>query len=148
MSYHKSVKDVLKNSSAYLAIGQSEIYLDDEDPDLPWSDVSHVEASCGYRLNGPTGFYAVARKDGLTLKWSVDFEKREANGKGYSLFDRDRLRSVMQKLPAGARRRLADLLEQKVLPGVEKVTAEWRDALNNQLDSEDCVRGLISFARS
>lgn len=147
MGYHKPLKDVLKNAQHYIALGNTEIYLDEDDPDLPWNDVSKVEEGSGYRLNGPTGFYCVAKREGLTLKWSVDFEGRDASGKGYSIFDRDRLRSVMLRLPAKAREELAKFLEAKVLPGVNKITAEWRETLNRQLDSEDCVRGLIAFAR-
>lgn len=148
MSFHKPLKQVLKSAEHYIALGQTEIYLDSDDPDLPWSDVTKIEAGGGYRLNGPIGFYCTAKKDGLTLKWSVDFESRDANGKGYSLFDRDRLRQTMQKLPPEARKSLALFLEKEVLPGVEKNTAEWREMLNRQVDSEDCVRGLIAFARS
>jgi hypothetical protein len=146
--WHKSLKEVETNAAHYIALGELEIYLDEDDPDLPWQDVSHIVAGGGYRLNGPTGFYCIAERNGLTLKWSIDFECRDANGKGHSLFDRDRLRMTMQKLPPKARKALASFLEQEVLPGVEKTTAEWREYLNKQLDSEDCVRGLIAFARS
>lgn len=148
MSFHKPLKEVLKNAEHYIALGQTDIYLDSDDPDLPWSEVTKVEAGAAYRLNGPISFYCIAQKHGLTLKWSVDFESRDANGKGYSLFDRDRLRMTMQKMPAEARKSLARFLEKEVLPGVEKVTREYREYLNKQMDSEDCVRGLIAFARS
>lgn len=147
MGWHKPLKDVLKSAPHYVALGQTEIFLDDDDPDLPWSDVADIVGGSGYRLNGPTGFYCIAKRDGLTLKWSIDFEGRDANGKSYHLFDRDRLRLTMGKLPPAARKKLAAWLDKEVLPGVEKVTAEWRDYLNRQLDSEDCVRGLIVFAR-
>lgn len=147
MSFYKTLKDVEKNAAHYIALDENEIYLDSDDPDLPWRDVTHVASGGGHRLNGPTGFYCFAERNGLTLKWSVDFEGRDASGKSYSLFDRDRLRITMQKLPPIARKALAAFLEEDVLPGVEKTTAEWRERLNRQLDSEDCVRGLIAFAR-
>lgn len=148
MGYHKSLQEVLKNAAHYVALGDTTIFLDDDDPDLPWGEVSAIEEGNGYRLHGPTGFRCVAKRDGLTLKWHVDFEGREANGKGYSMFDRERMRRVMSMLPLKARAELAAFMESKVLPGVTKITAEWREALNKQLDSEDCVRGLIAFARS
>lgn len=148
MGFHKPLSEVLKNAPHYVALGQTEIYLDDDDPDLPWSDVSDIVSGCGYRLNGPTGFYAIAKCGDLTLKWSVDFEDRKANGSSVNLFDRERLRTVMEKLPPAARTKLANFLEREVLPGVQKITAEWRGYLNKQLDSEDCVRGLITYARA
>lgn len=147
MGFYKPFKDVLKNSTHYVALGQTDIFLEESDPDLPWSEVVRVEAGGGYRLNGPTGFRCIAERDGLTFNWSVDFETREANGASVHLFDRDRMRMTMQKLPPKARKALADFMEKQVLPGVEKVTTEWRGYLNKQLDSEDCVRGLIEFAR-
>lgn len=145
---YEKIGNVLKNAEHYTALGKTDIYLDSKDEDLPWGDVVRIESGGGYRLNGPTGFYAIAEKNGLTLRWSVDFEGRDSNGKGYSHFDRDRLRMTMQRLPAVARRELAKFLEREVLPGVQKISAEYREYLNRQLDSEDCVRGLIAFARS
>lgn len=62
------------------------------------------------------------------------------------MFDRDRLRSIIMKLQPGARYLLTSFMEKEVLPGLEKTTAKWRDSFNKQLDSEDCVRGLIAFA--
>jgi hypothetical protein len=148
MGWHKPVKEVLKNAPHYRALGQTEIYLDSDDPDLPWEDARDISEGSGVRLGGPTGFYVIAQRDGLNLKWSVDFEERGANGKSVHLFDRDRLREVMRKLPPVARQKLAAWLEDEVLPNVQKLTAEWRELLNRQADSEDCVRGLIADARS
>lgn len=145
--WHKPLADVLAKADHLVALGEIDVYLDDDDPDLPWAEVSRIEKSRGYRLNGPTGFYAIADKAGLRLKWSIDFEGRDANGQPVSLFDRDRIREVMRKLPRRARLELASFLETEVLPGIEKTTAEWRGYLNKQIDSEDCVRGLITYAR-
>jgi hypothetical protein len=64
------------------------------------------------------------------------------------LFERDRLREVMRKLPPKARAKFAAMLSKEVLPGMEKRTAEIRDGLNKHVDSEDCVRGLIAYAQS
>jgi hypothetical protein len=147
-AWHKPVKDVLYNAEHYAAIGQTDIWLDENDPDLPWADVVEVSASGSYRLNGPNGFRCVAKRDGLTLQWSVDFETRGANGASVHMFDRDKLRAVMMRMPAPIRQKLATWMEAEVMPGIEKTTAEWREYLNRQLDSEDCVRGLIAYAKA
>lgn len=34
-----------------------------------------------------------------------------------------------------------------IMPDLQKRTEEWRGYLNRQQDSEDCVRGLIAYAR-
>lgn len=130
-----------------IAVGQTRVWVDENDPDLPWQKVSSVEAGGGYRFNGPTGVRLTVNEAGLELHWSVDFEKREANGQGYSLFDRDRLRDVMLKLPRSTRIKFAAFFENEVLPDLQKRTNEYREALNKQADSEDCVRGLIAFGR-
>lgn len=142
----QSYTDALSKAEHYVALEQTTVYLDEDDDGLPWDKVSGIEAGAGHRLNGPTSFYCIVRHAGLEFKWSVDFESRDANGKSYSLFDRPRLREVVLKLPVSARRQLADFLDREVLPGVQKTSAEWREIMNRQIDSEDCVRGLIYFA--
>ena len=141
----KNYRDVLHNAEHYIALGQTEIYLDSSDPDLPWGAVKSIETGGAYRLNGPTGFYVVAKEGRLTFKWNVDFESRGSNGEPVHLFDRKRLRDTMRKLPPAARLKLAKWLEKEVLPGVEKVTKEWQGYLDRQRDREDIVRGLILY---
>lgn len=134
----------LKNAHHLIALGQTTVYLRDDN--VPWVVASDVEVGGAYRFNGPIGMYVIAKVEGLTFKWNVDFERREANGLGYSLFDRDRLRDVAMRLPIETRRKFADLLRTKVMPDLERRTAELRESMNKQIDSEDCVRGLIAFA--
>lgn len=119
----------LENSKHLIALGQTTVYLDDDN--APWVVASDVEVGGSYRLNGPASMYVIANVQGLTFKWIVDFEKREANGTGYSLFDRERLRDVAMRLPAPARHKFADLLREHVLPALEKRTAEFREVMNN-----------------
>jgi hypothetical protein len=140
MTYEKA----LENAKHLIALGQTTVYL--RDGNYPWVIASDVEAGGAYRFNGPSGVYILAKAEGLTFKWNVDFEKREANGQGYSLFDRERLREVAMKLPEAARKKFAKFLRDAVMPDLEKRTGELRDAMNKQIDSEDCVRGLIAFA--
>lgn len=136
----------LTNAKHLIALGQTTVYLRDDA--VPWIAASDVEVSGSYRFNGPCGIYVIAKVQDITFKWSVDFEKREANGRGYSLFDREKLRDVTRRLPEQARKKFAALLREKVMPDLEKRTAELRDTMNMQMDSEDCVRGLIAFAEN
>lgn len=134
----------LNNAKHLIALGQTTVYLRDDT--VPWVVACDVEVSGSYRFNGPCGMYVIAKVQGLTFKWTVDFERREANGHGYSLFDRERLREVAQRLPDPTRKKFATLLREKVMPDLAKRTSELREAMNKQIDSEDCVRGLIAFA--
>jgi hypothetical protein len=140
MTYDKAIK----NAEHLIALGQTTQYL--YEGDMPWHIATDVEVGGTYRMNGPAGVYIIGKEAGLTLKWSVDFEGRSAKGASTHQFERDRLRDVMMKLPKTARIKFAKILRKEVLPGIEKNTAEWREMLNRQVDSEDCVRGLIDFA--
>ena len=140
-----SYQDAIDKAEHLLAVGQDLVFLDREDTP-PWDKADSVEKGCGYRLDIPTGCYVIAHAAGLTFKWSIEFEKRDANGRGISVFDRDRMREVAMKMPPKVRQQFADLLAQEILPNMEKRTREIRDAINEQLDTEDCVRGLIAFA--
>lgn len=129
----------------YIAIGQTEIYLDKPD-DALWQHVTKVDAGSCYRLGAPIGLWVYAiHPCGLTFRWSVDFESPTANGTGTAAFDRERMRDVAMRLPPPARDMFRRILSMEVLPKLEERTEEIRSALNKQLDSEDCVRGLIAF---
>lgn len=130
-----------------IELGETDIYLYREDPAFPYDKVEAVKAGSTYRLNGPTSVRLIAKDAGLTFSMSVDFEGYDANGRGVSLFDRDQLRDLMMRLPDKARQSFADMLETEVLPPLKLRTAELRDAMRSQADSEDCVRGLIAFAK-
>lgn len=145
MMNYLSYGEAIDKADHLIALGETTVYVRDDSP--PWHIAETVEVGSSYRLSGPRSVYFIGKKLGLTFKWSVDFESRDANGRGVSLFDRDRLREVMLKLPDPARLAFAELLENQVLPPLRERTAEIRGALNNQWDSEDCVRGLIAYAR-
>lgn len=140
-------KEAIAKASHLIAVGMTGVWLDEKSDSLPWGLVDAIETGGGYRFNGPTGVRLIVNEAGLKLHWYVEFEGRDANGRGVSLFDRDNLRSVMLKLSPKARQMMADFFEEKVLPDMEKRTAEIRASLNLQTDSEDCVRGLIVFGR-
>lgn len=145
MLHDMTYEDALAKSEHLIALGETTVYLRGETP-KPWMVAQGVESGGGYRLNGPSGVYIIAKVQGLTFKWNVDFEGQGANGRGVSLFDRDRLREVMRKLPTPARKEFAKFLRDQVLPSMKLRTAELREALNSQCDSEDCVTGLIAYA--
>ena len=139
-------------AEALKALGKTDVYLasyTEDEKNFPWSLVTKVEAGGSYRLNGPVGARCVApHPSGLTFTWSFDFEWPRANGASRSQFNRAYLREIMDRLPGSARKEFAQFLVAEVLPGLEKNTAEWRTALNEQLDSEDCVRGLVAYAKA
>lgn len=146
MTGRMTFKRALELAEPLKQVGSADVYLDDDDPDLPWDLVSGVEAGCAYRLGAPAGVkFTVEHPTGLTFRWEVRFENRDANGHGISLFDRSRLREVMMKLPAAARKRFVAFLDAEVLPALRKSSDELRNAMNAQIDSEECVRGLIEF---
>lgn len=148
MGFYTPFNDALAKAEHYVALGQTEIHLDKNDPNLPWDSVVEIESGGSFRLNGPSGFRVIAKTGGLIFIWYVDFEGPGANGQSYYLFNRDHLHETMRKLPPAARKKLADWMETDVLPGVEAITAQWRGHLNNQIKSEDCVREMIAFARA
>jgi hypothetical protein len=129
-----------------IALGETDVYLYRDFGDFPYDNIVRVETGSSYRLNGPTSCYLIAEDAGLTFKVSVDFEGPEANGSGRSQFDADKLRELALKLPPPARAMFADMLAREVLPPLVERTNEYRKAMRQQADSEDCVRGLIAFA--
>lgn len=138
-------KHAVKNAACLIALKQREVYLRD-DADFPWDKVTSVDVGSSWRLSGPSSIWVKAEDAGLTFRMSVNFEGDDANGRGVSLFNRDYLREIMRKLTPEGRRDFANILAEQVLPPLQKRTAEIRDAMNAQADSEDCVRGLIVFA--
>jgi hypothetical protein len=137
----------LEKREHFIAIGMTEIWLHDEDePNFPWGHVARVESGGCYRGGIPTGARFLAFIEGLTFIWSVDFDKRDADRRSVSPFDRERVREIYRLLPPSARYTLRNLLESEFLPEMVKQTAEARAYLNTRADSEDCVRGLISWA--
>lgn len=142
-----SFSKAIANKDALVAIGQTDVYLyGDNAKDVPWGQVTDIEVGSSCRLSGPASARMIAVVDGLKFSWSLDFEESGANGSSVSLFDRDGLREAMRKLPPKMRKKFGDLLLSEVLPPLQARTKEFREYLNKQIDSEDCLRGLIFFA--
>ena len=138
----------LEKADALKALGQTDVYIYDRCSEgFPFEKVTRVESGNSFRLSGPSSCYLMFDEGGLSFRLNVEFEGRDANGKGVSLFDRDRLRDVANKLSPEGRKAFADMLERTVLPQLAERTEEYRKALRQQADSEDCVRGIIAHAQ-
>lgn len=147
MMYDMTYAEALEKADALKQLGQTDVYIRDHSADgFPFDKVTRVQAGNTYRLSGPSSCYLMFDENGLTFRLNVEFEGRDANGRGVSLFDRDRLRDVANRLSPTARSAFAKMLESKVLPPLAERTEEYRKALRQQADSEDCVRGIIAFA--
>lgn len=145
--YDMTYTEALEKADALKLLGQTDVYIRDRSAaDFPYDKVTRVEAGNSYRLSGPSSCYLMFEENGLLFRFNVEFESRYANGKGVSLFDRDRLRDVANKLSPAGRVAFAKMLESEVLRPLAERTEEYRKALRQQADSEDCVRGIIAFA--
>jgi hypothetical protein len=147
MQFDMTYARALELAEHLIAVGDTVIYIRERDGEFPYDKVSRIEEGNSWRLNGPSSCYLIVEEVGLTFKLNVDFEQSDANGKGVSLFDRDRLRMLMQRLSPIGREQFAAMLEEKALPGLAARSRELREAMGAQLDSEECVKGLIAYAR-
>lgn len=140
--------EAVKKAEHLKALGETTVYLYREAAEgFPFDKVTRVEEGGSWRSGMPNSCYLFAEVEGLTFKLNVDFEPASANGSSVALLERDKMRELFTKLPAKARQSFADMLEEKCLPALAQRTNEYRAALQKQADSEDCVRGLIAFAR-
>lgn len=140
----------VENADHYIAVGQNDIYLyhDAQIPAELWALVTTSEAGSSYRLNGPSSVqFRAEHPSGLSFRWSVDFEDRDANGSGVHQFDREKIRDLILKLKPAAAKSFASFFEAQVLPPLRERTDELRKAMNKQMDSLDCALGIVEYAR-
>ena len=148
MADFQTCADAREVAEHLIALGLERVsFYSDAPADFPFDKVTRVEAGSSWRLGGPSSVQLLAPDGDLVFSVSVEFESRDANGCGVHMFDRDRLRELALKLPPAGRAAFADLLEEQVLKGLAERTSEIRESLRTQADSEDCVRGLIAYAR-
>lgn len=144
MTRRQTFTECVKNAEHYLAIGQDDIYLDANDPDLPWHLAVDVGAGGSYRLNGPSSArVTAAHESGLSFRWHFDFEGREASGTGVSQFDSAVMLGNAAKMPVAVREKFAEFLDKEVWPEVRKRTDEVRDALRKQEDSLQVLQSIM-----
>lgn len=107
----QSWKGLAEKAEHYLAIGQSEIYLDSSAPDYPWQFVVKVEPGGSHRLDIATSVWFTAQHEsGLSFRWTFEIEPMSANGKGSYEIDAEACRAVFVKLPPEAAKSFAAYL--------------------------------------
>ena len=145
MAGYPTFNDVVRLAPHYLAIGTTRVILDGRDSaDLPWDQVTEVSAGGSYRSSGLASCrMSAGHESGITFEWFIDFEKPEANGRGYQMFDTERLLAIAAKLPISARKKFSDLLRTEVLGNAEKLLAEQEGYMTIQRDGVAAIRALI-----
>lgn len=134
---------VMANREHFVAIGQTDIYLERDDGTLPWEHITRVETGSSYRFNGPTSIRLIAEHEGLSFKWNFDLEERSVSGTGTHRINRSRFREMVRKVPLRIRSELAALLRTEYEPHMVKLADEIRDSLQREEDDLDCLRGII-----
>jgi hypothetical protein len=139
-------REVVQQAEHYLAIGQTEIFIDTASfSDLPWEFVTTLRPGGTHRLDMDTSVWVAAdHPSGLTLRWSFDIERRSADGKGYYEIDTETVRLVMWALQPTARPQFREYL----LDCANKVAAkahEWREITARQ-DTDAAI--LFDLARA
>jgi hypothetical protein len=133
-------REVLKKADAYKAIGQTRVYLGDGSV-FPWDSVTKVEPGCSIRMEMATGVRLSAEVGGLQFEWSVDIEKREANGKGYFEIDVGICREILSKLPTAARQQLRTYFAE-CAGKVQEKGQEWQQIADRQKRAADLLHSL------
>lgn len=136
-------RDVVKLAEHYDAIGHTDIFLSDKkSEDYPWEFCTGVEPGSTYRLDCVTSIsFRAEHPCGLSFRWYVDLEDRDANGKSHFSIDTARLSRTMTRLPEKARPSLAKYL----LDSADKVEArakEYQDAAIQQFGGAQVLRNL------
>ena len=86
----KPLREIIKNAQHYLAVGQTEIYLDSDQGEYPWEFCTHCKPGGSHRLEIATDVWFYADHPcGLSFLWNFDIEPRSANGKGHYEIDAD-----------------------------------------------------------
>lgn len=144
MPADRTFTDCVANAEHFIAIGETTIWLRDEDAsDVPWHLASVVEEGALHRLSGPASAAVIAdHESGLRFRWSFDFETRDANGSGQHLFDFDRMVGAALRMPHAARVQFAELLKSKVEGGMLRVERELSEALLRQQKSLEVLRTI------
>lgn len=141
LTYQKAIE----KAEHLIALDETDVYLQNAEG-FPFDKVSKVEVGSTYRMGLPTSYRFSVDEAGLCLHTSVDIEPWYATGSATTQIDRGRMRDLVSKLSPTGRRMFADALKREALPAILRRTDEIRASLNQQSDSEDCIRGMIAFA--
>ena len=137
-------QDAVREAEALLRLGQAVVYLDDEDPGLPWGLVDSIEPGGTHRSGIQVNCITTApHPSGGTFRRFVTIESREADGKGYYMIDVAGCRRVAGLLPLKARREfgayLADCAAKVAARG-----AEFLEVAQRQLRMGEDLRQLAA----
>ncbi len=92
-----TLSDAIKNAEHHLAIGNHEIYLSEEP--YPWIYVNDVTEGGVHRMDCTTSVYVYAAHPcGITFRWNVNLEKKDANGKGFYCIDTETITITRHRL--------------------------------------------------
>lgn len=87
----------------FLAIRREEIYLY-QGQDAPWEYATSLRAGGSHRLDMDTAVqFTAAHPCGLTFRWTLDLETREADSKGYYSIATAAIQRVIPRLPLPVR---------------------------------------------
>lgn len=127
MEKNKTIADYVKLAKHYKAIGSTEIYLYDVPTEL-LSQVCSVTDGGSYRHGVPVSVtMKIRHRSGLSFRFSVDFESREANGSAHIQIDGHKLRGIYESLPSSAKKQFLDALEAPIQKAREQAD-EYRRA--------------------
>ena len=93
----------IKNAEHIRALGMESVYLRDGS-EKPWGLVTRMQSGGSHRMDIDTTvrFYA-SHESGIEFTWSVDIERREANGKSSYYIDAAGMAGVAARLPKAPR---------------------------------------------
>jgi len=116
----------IKLAKHYKAIGQTDIYLDRDSEEKPWSFVTAANPGGAIRMGSQISceFRAAHAPSGLSFRWYVDLEPRDADGSGELQIDVDALREILRKLPEKPARQFRKQLAQLAID-CKKQSDEW-----------------------
>ena len=142
LNNYKTVAEHLSLKEHYKALGIERIYLRFEDGGLPWEYVTAVEPGGSYRHGTPVSVGFDAEVGGIVFRWSLDLEKRSANGTGYLQPDMEAIRTALAALPAARRREMLAYLAQ-VHESIQKSADESQAHINAMYGSAAQLRALV-----
>ena len=130
-------------AGAHLELDQSCIYLNGEGP--PWHLVDSVKSGGVHRMgiSVSASFTASHAPSGLTFRWHLDYEDRDANGSGHFQMNILRLRSVLTLLQAPMRAEFALILGETLRKVRERI-AEFRTLADESEAGVNSLGALLS----
>lgn len=126
----------------YIALGQEEVYLyKPENP--PWDLVTAAKTGGMTRHGIETGLeFTATHPSGLSFRWLVDLEERDANGRPGLRFDIPRIAAMIENIPLEMRQRVRECLAK----GADTASQQGNESLvfaQNLLGQAATLRAFI-----